>query len=152
MDYSSHSTSDPGIVSGSFQPAASGPNKRVLLLIGGALVALILVVSVVTLLLNKNGALGTAADINRIVAKVGIEPGSFTPTSIKIKLNQQITYTNDDAMPHQLAADQSMLPGFATTEVLQKGDSYTYTFDKKGTFRYYDPANPKIFVGTVVVE
>lgn len=146
------------VVSSSFGPSSSnGMRKKLLMYIGAGVVILIIIIVVVVLLGShkddSQAAKGhQAADISTSVASVAITQNGLTPASIKIKENQQLTITSQDASPHKLTADPDILPGFDTTEALNQGDSYTYTFDKKGTFHYYDPANPKAFTGTIIVE
>jgi plastocyanin len=83
---------------------------------------------------------------------VNISAQGYTPQTITIKQGQQVTFTNSDSNPRQLTADASALPGFSTVEPLDQGDTYTYIFDKKGTFRYYDASDPTTFVGTLIVK
>lgn len=83
---------------------------------------------------------------------VAITMAGPNPASIKIKKGQEVTWVNQDSRTHRLSADQSALPGFDSIDTLATGDSYTFTFDTIGTFHYYDPADPKGFNGTVIVE
>lgn len=94
----------------------------------------------------------TAEAISSTVSNVTIQPGGFVPATIKVKKGQEITWTNQDATPHHITADQSDLPDFDTADPLQTGDSYTYIFDKPGTYHYYDVTDPKTYVGTIIVE
>jgi plastocyanin len=85
-------------------------------------------------------------------ATISIGQEGINPSHITIKNGQAVSITNRDVQPHNLAADAEALPGFTTSEPLSQGDSYTYVFDQKGTYRLYDPANTSNYTATVVVE
>jgi plastocyanin len=74
------------------------------------------------------------------------------PKSVTVKKGQEVTWTNTDGTPHHLTADQTILSGFDTSEPLDQGDTYTYIFDKAGTYHYYDAADPAHLTGTVTVQ
>lgn len=124
-------------------------NKRLLLLIG--IPVLIGAIAAITLLIQKL-ATEQPVTLSTNVVYVDITATGYTPSTIKVKRGQLITWKNTETLPHRLIADPDVLPAFETMELLNKGDSYTYIFDKKGSFRYYDPDSPKVYVGTVVVE
>lgn len=95
---------------------------------------------------------GTPVAISSTVADVAITASGYTPQNITVKQGQQVTFTNNDTTSRQLSADQTMLPGFSTVEPLDQGDTYTYIFENKGTFRYYDATDPTKLVGIVTVQ
>jgi plastocyanin len=128
-------------------------NKKLYLIVAaGAILAIALVVTIVVLVSHSGHKTDNPVAINAKVANVSVGSVGLTPKSITIKKGQEITWTNTDPSPHHLTADQSMLPSFDTAEPLQQGDSYTYIFDKSGTFRYYDAADPTHFTGTITVQ
>lgn len=87
---------------------------------------------------------------------ISINANGFTPATIKIKQGQSITWTNTDDKPHQPATDpypaQNGLAGFKSEEPLNKNETFSFTFDKPGTYTYHDNLNPLKLKGTVVVE
>ncbi|HSX07461.1 MAG TPA: cupredoxin domain-containing protein [Candidatus Saccharimonadales bacterium] len=101
---------------------------------------------------SHNTTSQTAEAISTTVSTVTIQQGGFVPATIKVKKGQEITWTNQDSTPHHITADQSDLASFDTADPLQTGDSYTYIFDKTGTYHYYDVTDPKTYVGTIIVE
>lgn len=136
------------------QPEPVRDRKRLLLLAAGALVVVVLVVGAVMLFRHSstdNGS-GKAVALSENVAEVAIGTNGYAPATVKVKVGQQVTWTNQTANPVQLSADPSALPGFDTVEPLDQGDSYTYIFDKAGTYRYYDATDPTKFVGVITVE
>jgi plastocyanin len=90
------------------------------------------------------------------VASVQITESGFVPETIKIKQGQSVTWTNTDSKLHQVAADpyptHSKLPSFLSEESLSQNESYSFNFDKAGTYTYHDPLNPTTFKATVIVE
>jgi len=143
-------TSDAPFVSAPMGKQGMGSRKKLWILVGAA----VLVIGIIAAMLLTRGSKpkeGVVA-ISDKVAHVSVASSGYTPLTIKIKKGQEVTWTNQETSPHRLAADQTELPGFETTEPLSQGDSYTYIFLKSGTYRYYDPDAPKKYVGTIVVE
>jgi plastocyanin len=70
---------------------------------------------------------------------------AFTPANISINAGDTVKWTNDDQVPHQIA-----LLGF-TSQVLNTGDSYSYTFANGGTFDYHCNIHPSM-TGNVSVK
>lgn len=81
--------------------------------------------------------------------------GAFNPGTIVVNKGQSVVWTNLDTAPHKIAAELADSPtnqNFNSQDVLQKGDTYTYTFQQTGTYHYTDGLNPQTVKGTVVVE
>ena len=89
-------------------------------------------------------------------AQVVITKDGFSPETITVRRGTQVTWTNEDRNPHQIASDphpaHKNLPGFDSPEPLLLKESYSYTFEKTGTFTYHDHLNPLKLKGTVIVE
>jgi plastocyanin len=143
------------VVMGSFNTSMKGPsNRKAWLILGGIALVVALVIGLIIATMNKGDEPETdsSVPISENVASVNLEITGVTPTTIKVKKGQQATFTNRDTRAHKLTADQTVLPGFDSSQELATGDSYTYIFETSGTYKYYDPADPKGFNGTVVVE
>lgn len=88
-------------------------------------------------------------------AQVSVTSSGFTPQTVQVPLDTQVTWTNNDNASHEVAADpypkDSSIPGFNNNVLLHKGDSYSFIFSKAGTYTYHDELNPFKFQGTVVV-
>ncbi len=129
--------------------------KKKLILIGAAILFVGLVITLGVMSMsgkNKNEANAQEVALSSKVASVTIDSAGYVPVTVKVKRGQQVTWTNTQSQPRRLAADDATLPGFVTDEPLNTGDTYTYIFTDAGTFHYYDPDNPKAYVGTIVVE
>lgn len=84
--------------------------------------------------------------------EVTITDNNFEPSTIRIRKGQSVTWTNRDGKEHHIYADQSTVPGLDSQEPLGQGDSYSFTFDKEGTYHYFDSLHPTRLTGTVIVE
>lgn len=111
-----------------------------------------IVISVYTLL-NPNGIEVSTNTTEGVV--VMSETGAM-PAEIRIKQGETVLWENDSETPRRIALTTPNPPqeleGFGSDEVLAKGESYSFTFDAKGTFTYEDPEAPEQIKGTIVVE
>ena len=80
-------------------------------------------------------------------ALISITKEGFTPSTITVAKDQQVTWVNQDQSNHQILSKELELD----SELLQPNDSFTFTLEKIGTFSYQDPLNPKV-KGTVIVK
>jgi plastocyanin len=129
------------------------PSRKLLLAGAGLVIVFGLVVGgFVAMHGSKNQDDGAVVALSSKVADVTIDASGYVPSTVQVKAGQQVTWTNQMTTPVQLTADASSLPGFTTVEPLDQGDSYTYIFDKAGTYRYYDATDPAKFVGTITVK
>lgn len=150
-----HSHNDQPIVMGTFDTSLQGPsNKKAWIIVIVASVVIASIIGLIILAFNKEDASDSdsSVPISENVANINIEITGITPTTVKVEKGQQVTFTNHDTRAHRLTADQTVLAGFDSTEELATGDSYTYIFEIPGTYKYYDPADPTIFNGTITVE
>jgi len=79
--------------------------------------------------------------------KVDISGFAFNPGSITIKVGQTVTWTNNDSASHNVIADD----GSFTSKTLATGDSFSFTFDKAGSYTYKCGFHARM-TGTVVVQ
>jgi amicyanin len=81
---------------------------------------------------------------------VAISNFAFSPAVIKVKVGQAVTWTNNDAVAHTVTADSSS--SYApNSELINKGETYSFTFTKAGTYAYHCTPHPYM-KGTIVVE
>ena len=118
----------------------------------GVLVITIGIASV--LIIRNKDQQGVQAEQTTVTVQISAD--AFTPQTVKINKGESVTWVNTDGKPHEVAADpfpsNSQLPSLKTQDALAQNDSYTYTFDQKGTFTYHDPLNPLALKATVIVE
>lgn len=90
----------------------------------------------------------------KTTVSVDISGFAFSPAQITIKVGDTVTWTNKDDAPHKVASNphptHTDLPGLVS-DILAKGDTYSYTFEKAGTFGYHCHLHPNM-TGTIIVE
>ena len=79
---------------------------------------------------------------------VTISNFKFVPATLTVKVGTKVTFTNEDNEPHT-ATSQSTSTIHSPT--LSKGQSYTITFTKPGTYDYICTIHP-FMKGTVIVR
>lgn len=88
----------------------------------------------------------TLEGLVRIVGDAG--SNSFNPNPIRIKVGETVTWVNeDDSSPHTATSTD----GIFDSDMLQSGQSFSYTFDKEDEYPYYCMFHPNM-VGTVIVS
>ena len=65
--------------------------------------------------------------------KVQISGFAFKPSTLEVKAGTTVTWTNEDGASHTVAADD----GSFTSETLNQGESFSFTFDKAGSYSYH---------------
>jgi plastocyanin len=86
--------------------------------------------------LNSLNAAPAAAGTVRIA----IQNYAFAPATVTITPGTTVVWTNEDSVPHNVHVTSG--PATATSPMLQKGDSYTYTFTKSGAYSYVCDYHP----------
>jgi len=77
---------------------------------------------------------------------VSMQNSAFNPKEITIFAGDTITWTNNDAMLHDVD-----IQGLGESPDLRKGETYSMTFDKPGTYSYICGIHPSM-KGTVIVK
>lgn len=113
-------------------------------------IALLLVaIGVVAWMLYQSSNNKAAEETPTVI--VTITDSGYEPATVKVKKGQDITWKNQTSKAKQIVSDEGKPAGFAATEALGQGDTYSFTFDQTGTFHYHDPENVGS-KGTVIVE
>jgi plastocyanin len=135
------------------QPATKNTHARKFSIISLIILAVVIIVSSVFVLLNPNGVETPADEQNGTVT---LSDTTVSPMEIKIKQGQSVTWDNTGAVSHRLVITSSNpqqdLAGFGSDEAIAQGESYSFTFDVKGSFTYEDPVAPDQIKGTIIVE
>ena len=85
----------------------------------------------------------------KVVSIVGnSDSNSYNPNPIEIQVGDTVTWINNDSSPH--TATSSSDDSNFDTDVLRRGETYSFTFDKEGQYPYFCTLHPSM-VGTVVV-
>jgi plastocyanin len=72
---------------------------------------------------------------------------AFSPASITVKVGESVTWTNQDSATHTVTADN----GEFKSADIAAGATYTFKFDKAGTYPYHCSIHSSM-KGTVVVQ
>ncbi len=71
----------------------------------------------------------------------------FAPTSLEVAAGSTVTWTNKDDEPHSVVSDG----GLFRSGALDTNESFSFRFDKPGTYHYACSIHPRM-VGTIVVR
>lgn len=83
--------------------------------------------------------------------KMNIAGFAFAQKIVKIKKGTKITWTNQDSARHDVSPD-SKSPDFMNSELLSKGESYSYTFNTAGKYTYHCTPHPYMKASVEVTE
>jgi plastocyanin len=86
-----------------------------------------------------------AAPANAVV----INDFTFGPATLTVAAGTKVVWTNDDADPHTVVSETD--PKLFKSPPLDTGETFAFTFDKPGTYRYFCSVHPHM-QGTVVVQ
>jgi plastocyanin len=79
--------------------------------------------------------------------KVVVKDFMFNPTPLAVKAGSTVTWTNMDDEPHTVVSDT----GLFKSGGLDTNESYSFKFDKPGTYHFTCSIHPRM-VGTIVVQ
>jgi amicyanin len=80
---------------------------------------------------------------------VTIKDFTFSPGTLNVKVGTTVTFVQEDSVPHNTTG--SGAASFIKSPTLSKGQTYTVTFSKAGTYPYICTIHPYMH-GTVVVS
>ncbi len=87
----------------------------------------------------------TLVAANAEVLEVSIVDFTYTPANLTVEPGTTVIWTNMDAVAHTVTSD------FFTSDTLNSGDSYVYTFDQEGEYEYFCSIHPQM-AGKVTVS
>jgi len=70
----------------------------------------------------------------------------FSPMSLTIKAGSSVTWKNLDGEPHTVTS----VDGLFRSGALDQNDSYTFKFDKPGTYKYLCSIHPRMMAAIIV--
>jgi plastocyanin len=80
-------------------------------------------------------------------AKIVVKDFTFNPTPLTVKAGSTVTWTNMDDEPHTVVSDA----GVFKSGGMDTNESFSYKFDKPGTYHFTCSIHPRM-VGTIVVQ
>lgn len=101
---------------------------------------------------NKSNTSSTSSNTNQTSAagSVDIKNMAFTPPQINVQKGGTVTWTNNDSVAHTVIDDLSNVGGPASGNI-EPGSTYSFTFNKTGSFQYHCSIHPSMR-GTIVVK
>jgi plastocyanin len=106
-----------------------------------------LVLMATLLLLAKSSIMANAGQSTTATAEVTIDNFTFRPQTLTVAVGATVTWTNRDDIPHTVVSDNAVFKSKAR----DTGETFSYTFDKPGTYPYHCSIHPKM-TGQVVVH
>jgi plastocyanin len=79
--------------------------------------------------------------------QIEVKDFTFAPTPLTVKAGSTVTWTNKDDEPHTVVSDT----GLFRSGGMDTNESFSYKFDKPGTYRFTCSIHPRM-VGTIVVQ
>lgn len=79
---------------------------------------------------------------------VTISGYAYSPAALTVAVGDTVTWTNQDTAPHNVVVTSG--PEKFTSPTLQKGQSYTFTFTKAGSYQYYCSVHPDMKASVTV--
>jgi plastocyanin len=99
-------------------------------------------VSLLLATLPGAGAGAGEAQSNSVVMK----NFDFSPMSLTIKAGSSVTWKNLDGEPHTVTS----VDGMFRSGALDQNDTFTFKFDKPGTYKYLCSIHPRMMAAIVV--
>jgi plastocyanin len=81
------------------------------------------------------------------VISISAQNFMFSPVTLTVKSGSTVTWTNRDEEAHTVVSDS----GLFRSGALDTKDSFSFKFEKAGTYHYLCSIHPKM-LGTVVVQ
>lgn len=82
---------------------------------------------------------------------VEISNFAYSPATLTVKVGTTVTWTNKDSARHDVAADDESSDA-PSSELLGRGESYSFTFKKAGTYSYHCTPHPNMQAKVIVTE
>jgi plastocyanin len=86
---------------------------------------------------------------------VNMEADGFSPSSLTVQSGDTVTFENtsdEDKWPaSNVHPTHELYPEFDAKNAVLPGESYSFTFERTGSWGYHDHLNPEL-QGTIVVE
>jgi amicyanin len=80
---------------------------------------------------------------------VTIENYKFGPATMTVKVGTKVTWTNQDTVKHTVTVDSGDGP---KSELFGKGQTFSYTFTKAGSYSYHCEPHPYMKATVTVTE
>jgi plastocyanin len=79
--------------------------------------------------------------------KIEVKDFMFSPTTLTVSVGSKVIWVNKDDEPHTVVSDT----GVFRSGAIDTDESFSFTFDKPGTYHFTCSIHPRM-VGTIVVK
>jgi len=99
---------------------------------------------------NQSSSSSSSSSNQSTAATINIRDMMFTPSQITVAKGDTVTWTNNDTTTHTVVDDLSNVGGPSSGNIAP-GQTYSFTFEKTGSFQYHCSIHPSMR-GTIVVK
>ncbi len=99
---------------------------------------------------TNNNSSASSSNQSAASGSIDIKNMMFTPSQISVAKGATVTWTNNDSVAHTVIDDLSNVGGPSSGDI-QPGSTYSFTFNKTGSFQYHCSIHPSMR-GTIVVK
>jgi len=89
----------------------------------------------------------SAADNAQSPVAIKIDNFSFSPQTTTVTAGTQVTWTNQDDIPHTVVSDDKTT---FKSHALDTDEKFSFTFTKPGTYEYFCSIHPKMTAKIIV--
>jgi plastocyanin len=89
----------------------------------------------------------SAADNASSTVPIKIDNFSFTPQTVTVPAGTEVTWTNQDDIPHTVVSEDKTT---FKSHALDTDEKFSFTFTKPGTYTYFCSIHPKMTAHIVV--
>ncbi|HEY2144942.1 MAG TPA: cupredoxin family copper-binding protein [Steroidobacteraceae bacterium] len=98
-------------------------------------------------LLCALAAFGSLSAAAAEAGKIEVKDFMFAPATLTVSVGSKVTWVNKDDEPHTVISDT----GVFRSGAMDTDESFSFTFDKPGTYHFTCSIHPRM-VGTIVVK
>lgn len=126
--------------------------SKTMLYVGVGIVVVVIIVAVALMVSKKKD---TSTDMTATTSSaiatnaVTLNSFAFNPGTITVKVGSTVTWTNADDVGHTVTADTASADA-PNSKTIAKGGTYSFTFNKAGTYAYHCTIHSGM-QGTVIV-
>jgi amicyanin len=118
----------------------------------GIVVGLVVVLAGAFILFKGKTSPETSNSAEVAANVVSIDSLAFAPSSLTVKKGTTVTWTNNDAPQHDVVSDSDSPMKGLQSALLSKGQSYSFTFDTPGVYKYHCTPHPFMKASITVTE
>lgn len=94
----------------------------------------------------------TDSDAQTGEVAVSISNFAYSPGTLKVKKGSTVTWTNNDSVAHTVTSDSESPKSGLDSELFGQGETFEFTFNEVGVFKYHCAPHPSMTASVEVVE